>query len=396
MAQQTIGIGTVANDGTGDPARTAFDKSNQNFTELYARSLLSGTTANRLLKFAGTTGIPQQSASVSEDSSGNVTTSGNVTGAAFIPSGSTVPTNGMFLPASNTLAWAVNSTERMRMDSTGNVGIGVTASGAKLHVSGDFRTNNAAFGGSSIDSNVTMRAIVVQTDAAADKIGAQFSIFHAVTANNALNISGAEFLAQPQGSAVTVSGIHRGVYGQGNSALPTSGIASDLRGGQFNTTNGGAGTVTSAACMTGRILNSAAGVITAAHGLLFEDLFNSGSTITNTYAVKIGSLTSGTQTNAPFSIHSSDTGATMYHAGKIGVGSGNTAPTATLHVDGTIRGKTYTVATLPAAGTVGSSTGAAVSDSLTAYGSALLGTTLTGGGSNFAPVYSDGTNWRYG
>ena len=36
MAQQTINIGTVANDGTGDPSRTAFDKVNDNFTELYS------------------------------------------------------------------------------------------------------------------------------------------------------------------------------------------------------------------------------------------------------------------------------------------------------------------------------------------------------------------------
>ena len=36
MAQQTINIGSVANDGTGDPLRTAFDKVNDNFTELYA------------------------------------------------------------------------------------------------------------------------------------------------------------------------------------------------------------------------------------------------------------------------------------------------------------------------------------------------------------------------
>jgi hypothetical protein len=36
MAQQTINIGTVANDGTGDPLRDAFDKTNDNFTELYA------------------------------------------------------------------------------------------------------------------------------------------------------------------------------------------------------------------------------------------------------------------------------------------------------------------------------------------------------------------------
>lgn len=35
MAIQTIGIGTTANDGTGDTLRVAFDKVNDNFTELY-------------------------------------------------------------------------------------------------------------------------------------------------------------------------------------------------------------------------------------------------------------------------------------------------------------------------------------------------------------------------
>lgn len=35
MAQQSIGIGSAANDGTGDPLRTAFGKINDNFTEVY-------------------------------------------------------------------------------------------------------------------------------------------------------------------------------------------------------------------------------------------------------------------------------------------------------------------------------------------------------------------------
>jgi|10_taG_2_1085330.scaffolds.fasta_scaffold00746_27 hypothetical protein len=35
MAKQTINIGSSANDGTGDPLRTAFDKINDNFSELY-------------------------------------------------------------------------------------------------------------------------------------------------------------------------------------------------------------------------------------------------------------------------------------------------------------------------------------------------------------------------
>ena len=37
MAKQTINIGSAANDGTGDPLRTAFDKINDNFQELYDR-----------------------------------------------------------------------------------------------------------------------------------------------------------------------------------------------------------------------------------------------------------------------------------------------------------------------------------------------------------------------
>lgn len=35
MAKQTINIGTIANDGTGDPLRNAFTKVNNNFTEVY-------------------------------------------------------------------------------------------------------------------------------------------------------------------------------------------------------------------------------------------------------------------------------------------------------------------------------------------------------------------------
>ena len=43
MAVQSVGIGSSANDGTGDPLRTAFTKINENFTEVYA--LLGQDTA---------------------------------------------------------------------------------------------------------------------------------------------------------------------------------------------------------------------------------------------------------------------------------------------------------------------------------------------------------------
>jgi hypothetical protein len=43
MAKQTIGIGSAANDGTGDPLRTAFDKTNDNFNEIYADDFVTGS-----------------------------------------------------------------------------------------------------------------------------------------------------------------------------------------------------------------------------------------------------------------------------------------------------------------------------------------------------------------
>jgi len=42
MTQQVIDVGNVANDGQGDPLRTAFIKTNDNFTELYNIGGISG------------------------------------------------------------------------------------------------------------------------------------------------------------------------------------------------------------------------------------------------------------------------------------------------------------------------------------------------------------------
>jgi hypothetical protein len=47
---------------------------------------------------------------------------------AFIPTGSTVPTNGFYLPAANTLGWATNSTARGQIQSTGLLFLAASAS----------------------------------------------------------------------------------------------------------------------------------------------------------------------------------------------------------------------------------------------------------------------------
>ena len=56
----------------------------------------------------------------------NFATTGNATAKAFIPSGTTAPTNGLYLPATNSLGFATNSTSRLTINSTGVVTISAT------------------------------------------------------------------------------------------------------------------------------------------------------------------------------------------------------------------------------------------------------------------------------
>jgi hypothetical protein len=53
----------------------------------------------------------------------NVVTTGNVTGAALIPSSSTVPTNGVYLPSANNVAISTNGTQRLLIEADGDINI---------------------------------------------------------------------------------------------------------------------------------------------------------------------------------------------------------------------------------------------------------------------------------
>jgi hypothetical protein len=74
MAQQLIGIGAAPNDGTGDQLRTAFDKVNDNFTEVYVE--LGGTSLSNI-SFSGNT-------ISTDDTNGSLTLDPNGTGAIIL------------------------------------------------------------------------------------------------------------------------------------------------------------------------------------------------------------------------------------------------------------------------------------------------------------------------
>jgi len=83
VAKQTIGIGTTANDGTGDPLRDAFDKVNDNFDEVYSAFTFASnnaTVANNVLIGNSTVNSVANSTtvSISNSTSEVTTTSGSI------------------------------------------------------------------------------------------------------------------------------------------------------------------------------------------------------------------------------------------------------------------------------------------------------------------------------
>ena len=76
MAFQSINIGSAANDGTGDPLRTAFDKINDNFSEIYTE--LGGTSLSSLA-FSG-------NSIISDVTNANIDITPNGTGSVVINS----------------------------------------------------------------------------------------------------------------------------------------------------------------------------------------------------------------------------------------------------------------------------------------------------------------------
>ena len=100
-----------------------------------------------------------------------------------------------------------------------------------------------------------------------------------------------------------------------------TGVLQDGQGIYSYVENSSSGTITTATTYDANAYNNtASSIITNLRYFAGNNLFNAG-TITNTYGLYLGDLTSGTQTNQAYSIYASDAGTRNYFAGNTGIGT---------------------------------------------------------------------------
>ena len=142
MTQQIINVGAAPNDGQGDPIRTAFEKCNNNFSELYdqVQNTPPATLVGSVGDVAGMTAYDENfyyycfqdfdgssqiwnkvpntgNAQVTIlTATGNITSSGNVSAVAFIGDGSQLTNVAAGAPTS-----VVNGTSNVVVAHSGNI-----------------------------------------------------------------------------------------------------------------------------------------------------------------------------------------------------------------------------------------------------------------------------------
>jgi hypothetical protein len=124
MSQQVIGIGAAPNDGTGDQLRTAFDKVNDNFTEVYTE--LGGTSLSNISFSANTIST--------DNTNGSLTIDPNGTGAIILD-------NAVTANSTVTITGVLKVASAAAFSGPSNTAVAFTANGAVAVSTGNLFTS---------------------------------------------------------------------------------------------------------------------------------------------------------------------------------------------------------------------------------------------------------------
>jgi hypothetical protein len=204
MARQTINIGTTANDGTGDPLRTAFDKINDNFAELYgADNNLNTLDANLdVNNYVITTGVTNGNITITPNGTGNINL-GSIT-----INGSTISSNDS---TQITVAENIQTTGTLNVDGTATIGGATTLSTSLALASGatvsEFSTDGTMAGNSNT-AVPTENAVKTYVDSQVTAQDLDFTADDSTT--NSIDLD-SEVLEFKGGTGITTSAINNQV-----------------------------------------------------------------------------------------------------------------------------------------------------------------------------------------
>jgi len=248
MAQQTLNIGSTANDGTGDTLRVAMDKVNDNFDEIYASPIISD--------FISITGNEIRANRSNDD-------------LVLEPSGTGVVT----APAI-TVDGNINITDNVIKTTTSNSDLILSPSGT-----GSVVISKVDINGGAIDNTV----IGGTTPAA--------GTFTTITANTSASIDG---IVIADNTITTTSNADLELTGAGTGSVSLEGLkfpTSDGTTGQFLKTDG-----------SGQL-----GFATASASLSHSDINDSSTTIASSATTQVDSFSTATYRSAKYVISISDT-----------------------------------------------------------------------------------------
>ena len=288
MARQVINIGSSANDGTGDPLRTAFDKINDNFVELYGSDNdINTLDANlNVNNFAITTGV----------TNGNITVTPNGTGSINLGS---ITINGSQVSSNDstqiTLADNIQTTGTVNIDGATTLGSTLAVGTSLALATGATVTgiDNGALG-SSATLLATQGAIKTYVDAQVTAQDLDFTADDSTT--NSIDLD-SEVMQFSGDTGITTSATGNTV------SIAIDGTVATLTGSQTLTnkvlTNPtiNAATMTGAVAINGITLNDNTIIANASNSDLELDGSGTGAVKVLADATVVGTLTTADITN---------------------------------------------------------------------------------------------------
>jgi len=197
VARQNINVGTLANDGTGDPLRTGMQKVNDNFTELYTDAPVSNTITvgnnsvntfiNATAVFIGNSSVNTQINTISISTrdavfTGDLTVSGNVYfqgETTFSNAINITTTDKMIVLANGTANAAAANSSGIAINTFANLIYITDASGWQSNVNIVPATNNLTLGNTTSIWKVyanTINAVNISTTSNTSQLGTAFYV----------------------------------------------------------------------------------------------------------------------------------------------------------------------------------------------------------------------------